>query len=385
MKRFLAGFACLAAACAGQGAAADVPTWPVAPAALALSSQAWNAGQAELGAIKAVVEDGDDVVVFGDHGATVFAGGAVSASDNSVTDWRSAARIPAADGSGYWAVGVANDGQLYRLRAGMALESISDRYGLLADSVLEVAPLEAPLVAFALDRSLVIADGQNVVRYDVAADRSVAGDAHRVAAVSTDGSLRMLDVTSHEQATLPVGDATASVFFQGKLLVQTPDALLLESETGELAPIHHASANLHGLAVSGERLWFLQGSELCTAEASKIECGGGDGIAATSEVFGSTSGDVWVLTAGALARFGVPAVGDEAVWRMGALSVYARVCSSCHAPGGPAGFDLSSYEQWQKNRDAIYTQVVVNKSMPPDRALADADRAAIAAWAMPAM
>jgi mono/diheme cytochrome c family protein len=374
--------ACMVSACAGQ--VGGDSGWPVAMTPLELKPMEWNVAQADLGKIAAVTEDGDDVVVFGDHGATLLAGGAAAASDDSVTSWQAAARIPAADGSGFWAVGVDSDGKLYRLRAETELEQISDRYGLLADAVHSVAPMGTPFVAFSLSDAVAIADGRNVTRYDMPADRALAGDAHRVAAVAKDGSLRVLDVDKHAQTTLPIAAAIGGVFFQGQLLVQTKDALYSD-KSGALTPVHQATADLHGLVVSGERVWFLQGKELCAAENAAIACAAADGVNETSSLFGSVSGDAWLLSDGALARYGVPAQGDEAVWRSGAFSVYARVCSSCHAPGGSSGVDLSSYPLWQKNRDMIYQQVVVLKSMPPDRALSDEDRATIASWAKPTM
>jgi hypothetical protein len=375
------GLAIWLSACAGQ-APSETPSWPVAPSALALSAQDWNAAHADLGSIAALAEDGDDLLLFGDHGATLIAGGAAAASDDSVTHWQAAGRIPAADGSGYWAVGVDADGKLYRLRAGTALENISDRYGLSDAAVLGVAALAGPYVAFGLQDSLAVADGTHVTRYDVPAGRDVSGDAHRVAAVAADGSLRTLDVDSHAQLTLAVDDALSSVFFQGQLLVQTPDALYSE-HAGELSVLLHASAKLHGLVVSGERVWLLQGDQLCAAEKAQIACGAADGVTQDSRLFGSASGDAWVLTNGKLARFGVPAQGDEAAWRAGPFSVYARVCSSCHAPGGSAGIDLSTYGAWQDRRDKVYQMVVVTKTMPPDRALSDADRTTIEAWSKP--
>jgi mono/diheme cytochrome c family protein len=375
------GVALWLTACAGQ-ATADTPSWPVAPTALALSARDWNATHADLGRIAAVAEDGDRVLVFSDHGATLLAGGAAAASDDSVTRWQAAGRIPAADGSGYWAIGVDADGKLYRLRAGNALEKISDRYGLLDDAVISVAAMGAPYVAFGLQDTLVVADGTHVTRYDVPAGRNVSGDAHRVAAVADDGSVRTLDADTHALNTLAVDAAVSSVFFQGQLLVQTPDALYGE-HAGQLSVLLHATAKLHGLVVSGERVWFLQGSQLCAAEKAQVACGAADGVTQDSRLFGSASGDAWVLSDGKLARFGVPAEGDEADWRAGPFSVYARVCSSCHAPGGSAGIDLSTYGAWRDRRDKVYQLVVVTQTMPPDRALSDADRMTIEAWSKP--
>ena len=381
----LAASACvLCSACTGE-VAGDGSAWPVAKAALELSEVDWNAARTELGSIAAIAEDGDRVIVFGEHGATLIAGGAAAGNDPSVTAWQSASRIAAADGSGSWPVGVAATGEVHRLRAGTSLESVSDRYGLLGDKVERIAALATPYAAFALQDELAIADGTHVTRYaaSVASARCLAGDAHRVAFAGPDGEVHVLDVDSRQLTTLPLAGAQSCAFLNGQLWVQTASALFVHVDDDMQAVFR--GSRLSGLAVSAERLWFAHGEQLCTAEpdANSIGCGSAKGFAGGSTLFGSASGDVWALRAGGATRYALPAQGDEAAWRTSAFSVYARVCSSCHAPGGSSGIDLSTYASWQGKRDKIVARVLDAKNMPPDRALSEQDRAGIAAWAKP--
>jgi mono/diheme cytochrome c family protein len=109
----------------------------------------------------------------------------------------------------------------------------------------------------------------------------------------------------------------------------------------------------------------------------------GLGAPAAGSLAPSTSGDAWILAGGALSRFTTPVSGDEAVWRMTVLPVYARVCSACHAPGGTAGISLATYQQWVAEKTKIYDRVIVKGDMPQGRTISDGDKAAVAAWAKP--
>ncbi|HEX4352513.1 MAG TPA: hypothetical protein VHZ95_06355, partial [Polyangiales bacterium] len=240
MKWFCCAALSFVGACTGHvGGKGSV--WSVEAQPLALSPSSWNATNADFGTIAAIAEDGDDVLVFSDHGATLLAGGAAAASDDSITNWQTAGRIPAADGSGYWAIGIDGDGKMYRLRAQTELEVISDRYGLLDDAVHSVAALASPYVAFSLGARVAIADGDEVTRYDLPSDRMISGDAHQLAAVAMDGSFRVLDIDKHQARTLPITAAIRGGFVSGELLVQTADALYIESGT-DLIAVHHAEA-----------------------------------------------------------------------------------------------------------------------------------------------
>jgi len=97
-------------------------------------------------------------------------------------------------------------------------------------------------------------------------------------------------------------------------------------------------------------------------------------------LFASATGDVWVVSQGALSRYGVPVSGDEANWRKSVLPVYARVCSQCHGPGGSSGIDLSMYASWAARRQDIYSRVFVAKTMPQNQVLTADDAAALQAW-----
>ncbi|HEX7665936.1 MAG TPA: cytochrome c, partial [Polyangiaceae bacterium] len=61
--------------------------------------------------------------------------------------------------------------------------------------------------------------------------------------------------------------------------------------------------------------------------------------------------------------------------------VFARACAACHLPNGVSGTDLSTADDWAKEKSAIHERVVVQRSMPPaGHAITDADREAIRAW-----
>jgi hypothetical protein len=378
----------LAAGACSAKVESDKGAWKVATQPLAVSEREWNAARTDLGRIASLSEDGENVIVFSDHGASVLAGGAVALNDPSVTTWHGAARIPAADGDGEWSVGIDAQGQLYRLRGGTTLENVSDRYGLAGEQVSAALGLGAPYVAFALGKKLAVADGTAVTRYDVPAAQSLAGDrrmdgSRQLAAVAADGAVRALDLPKHSLSALSIHDASAATYLDGELLIQTAEAVHVE-HGGSLQVRYRAKSTLHGLAHSAGRIWLADGKQLCAVDNGAIACSSGDPIASNSTLIASSSGDVWVLTDGALARYGVPTSGDEANWLAGPFTVYARVCSACHAPGGTAGIDLSTYSGWASRRMAIYLQVVMFRTMPPDRVLDEADRMTIAAWTMPA-
>jgi hypothetical protein len=122
---------------------------------------------AELGTITAVVESGDDVVVFGERGMQWLSGGAVFARDMRVMMWRDAASVPAGDGSaGRWVLAVDGSGHLWRVRDRMTLEDVTARYGLGDQMVRSVAVLDETRVVFGTDAGFAVADGMRVLRWN---------------------------------------------------------------------------------------------------------------------------------------------------------------------------------------------------------------------------
>ena len=354
---------------------------------LAAAEVQWTSPDGGLAALAAVAELGEQTYVFGEGGAQVFAGGVPLSSDATVTSWKSAAAIPAADGvglGGLWAVGLAADGKLWRVRGTGVLEAISDRYALGAAPVADLAPLGQGRTAFALGTELAIADGATVTRFD-AATQSVAGAGGRAAWLEGD-LVRRLDPGSGrvESWRLP-GARLVAVNSEGRLAVTTERALYLEAGTLNLNLAYTAVAPISALASAGARFWFSAGGRLGAVERGAIQRTAAAAVPADARLVGSPSGDVWALTSGTLRRFTSAGASDFAVWQQTVMPVFARVCSSCHLPSGTAGVDLASYQRWKEKKRLIYERVVEQRPspMPPQAsgvALSDADREAIRAW-----
>jgi hypothetical protein len=385
MKRVAALAAALAAISLGACAGGDAETeWPVAKEPLSIAEVAWNPSKFDVGRIEAVTEDDTDVIVFGTKGAAVFAGGAIAAVDNSVTAWRAASLLPAAEGAGLWPAGVDMSGRVHRVRARSTLEAISDRYGLAQDAAKSALALGESWAAFVLDASIAVADGRSVVRYDVEATNGASGGAKRVAAIGASGRVLVLDVAKETLTTFTVPGAIATAIdAQGGVYVATADAIYEQGGDGP-AVVHRAEgARLHGLVASGDRIWFGEGTKLGALAGRAVSLSQAEILANDATLLTSPSGAVWSLSNGALARFEVPATGDEGVWQATVRPIYAHTCSACHARHGTAGIDLSTYDAWVQRRARIYDRVVVRKDMPQGGTLPDADVGAVAAWAAP--
>jgi hypothetical protein len=344
----------------------------------------WNADGSDLGKIVAVTELEDVVVVYGDQGVTVLSGAAVTSNDRSITAWRAAATIAAADETGAWAVGVDAEGRILRLRARTSLEEITDRYGLDGANVAGVAAQGAERVAFAIDGGVALADGMTVTRFDEGPLTSLAGGAGRVAGVAPDGSVRVLDGATGASTRFPLTDAVAvAIDLNGKLVVATKHALYQEDAGGLKVIYSDDASSFHGLAASGKWTWVAADGELLGWDGTAVHHSSGLDLPRDGTLAPSSSGDVWLLSSGTLQRFTTPVGGDEDDWRTHVLPVYARVCSACHSPGGSSGIPLSVYQQWLDHRDQIYDRVIVKGDMPQGRTLSDADKTAIAAWSKP--
>jgi hypothetical protein len=169
------------------------------------------------------------------------------------------------------------------------------------------------------------------------------------------------------RATFPLPGAKSAVITAGKIAAAN-DHQLFEEEAGKLVLRYDAgSATIGGLAGSGARVWFLLGTELGTLEGGKIALSKGAALPAGAVLSASPTGDVWVASAGTLTRFSVggPVSPEEADWQKTIVPVFARTCGKCHAPGGTAQIDLSSYQAWSTRRDLIFKRVAVDRTMPP--------------------
>ncbi|HEY8088444.1 MAG TPA: cytochrome c [Polyangiaceae bacterium] len=350
---------------------------------LAVKSVAWNPTSADLGPVTAVADAGKVVAVFGSSGATVLSAGAVVARDTSVKDWVGAQAIHGADGSARWIVGVDGRGHLHYLRGLSSLDDVTARYGLDGRPVRGVAMLDAKRVGFLLDGEIAVADGGRLTRFAVPPLAGLAGGAGSGAGVGADTVLSF-DAAMNAR-TFPLRGVTAvTVGRDGRLYATTRRALYAATEHGDLALVFDAGADtLHGLAASGDHVWFADGPELGTLDGDHVAETAGLRLAPDAGLAPSGSGDVWVLTRGALERYGRadPEAALGARWSSTLAPIFARACSSCHLPGGVSGTDLSSAEAWHSERAAIHDRVVKTRSMPPEgHPLSEADRGAIQAW-----
>jgi hypothetical protein len=287
-------------------------------------------------------------------------------------------------------VGVDGDGRVHRLFGKSSLEPVSDRFGLGADHVIAVAALGGNAAGFRLQDEIAVADGASVTRYATGPLASFAGGGGR-AALGGD-PLRVFDVTAKRVSSFAVPDASSAegpgraafvtVTSAGRLFVATPDTIWAEDDRGDLAlRFEAAGLTIHGLAASGDRVWFADGPELGCVEGSRVLETTGARVSPAAQLTGSPSGDVWTLTGGTLARYAVAGASAAPPWDEVVAPVFRRACESCHKVGGEAGVALGTREAWEKRRDRIRRRVLVDRDMPPPgRPLADADREAIQTW-----
>jgi hypothetical protein len=312
----------------------------------------WSAS--EGGAAAAVVDLADELVVFGDRGAAVFQGGAVVSGDPSVVQWEGAAALPAADGPGTWAVGIASDGQLWRVTRAGKLEAISDRFGLAREKVLGAAAAGGRSAGFALESGLAVSDGSTVRRYDVHPPR-LAGGAGALAWAEGD-EVRRLEVATGALTRWRLPGARAVALAQdGRLAVLTEHELWAGPPNGELTLAYRTPALL-GAAVACEGwFWFLEGGALGLLA--------GDSVARTASPLGAagaalapaSGGGVWILSGGAAQKWSEGG-GEVAAWQRSVQPAYARLCASCHQAGG-ALLPLASAPAWRGEADAIRARV----------------------------
>jgi mono/diheme cytochrome c family protein len=334
--------------------------------------------------LRAVVDTGPRVALFGTSGMVLFAGGAPVLTDPRV-DWKDGAVVRGPEGSPV-IVGIDSAGRVFALRALSRFEDVSARYALDGLRVRSAVALDAARVGFLSDEAMTVVDSHRSRRFPAAGALppfSFVGGGGCGAVVTADG-LRLFDASSlevHRYAL--VGITAAALGDDGRLYVLTPRALYEERPAGDLAIVFDAQANvLHGLVASGKRIWFGDGERLGVidddhvAEADAV-------IAPDAKLAASPSGDVWVIGRDGARRFSAGAGGGEAdVWSATLAPIFARACASCHRPGGLSGTDLSSADAWQAERSAIEERVVVQRQMPPEgHAISDADREAIRSWA----
>ncbi|HND09662.1 MAG TPA: cytochrome c [Pseudomonadota bacterium] len=363
---------------------------------LAVHSVSWNAKNVATGKISAVAELNEDTVVFSDQGALVFTAGLLLNTDATSKSWNAASVIPAGDLAGQWLVGVDGKGHLRRLRDRAVLEDVSDRYGLRSDVISDLAAADvATATVFALENELAVADGKNVVRYPVKL-RNLQGGGGRVVGIS-DGTAIAFEPSSGKLKRFGLPQAAVAMVIDtaGRVVIATKDTLYREQsrELGSALDVLYVSADapLLGLALASGEVWVQVGDALALLASDEIQKSPPLALPADAKLFGSPTGDVWVLSSGMLRRFGEDSGGgaDEEVWRQTVQPVFTRLCALCHMPGGSANLDLSTYKSWDIRRAAIKQRVIDGKPtpMPPKGAGTPTqdELMAISAWLQPKM
>ena len=357
------------------------------PGALSVSKVAWNATDGGVGNVQAVTELAENVYVFSDQGAEVFAAGTPLSSDSTITAWKSATTIPAADGNGSWPVGLDAQGKLWHVRSSGALEPVSGRYGFENESIIDVAALGGAFTAFALPGGLAVSDGQTVTRYDGAA-QGVAGGQGRAAWLQGDAVRRFDPAHGVLEKWTLAGAKLLAMNPDGRIAAATQTQLFYESGTLDLNLVYTAApgATITALAAAGPRFWFVAGGRLGVLERGQVQRTADASTPADAKLYGSPSGDAWLLQGGELHRMASAGNGDFALWQQTVLPIFSRVCASCHLPSGTAGVDLASYEKWKAKRALIQARVIEQKPspMPPSGSgvtLSADDLNAIKTWA----
>lgn len=350
--------------------------------ALALEKVTWSNAPPNVGRVRAVADTGNVVTVLGEHGASVFIAGALAVSDAKKSDWLSASVVPGADGSARWIVGFDAGGRIQYLHNQSVFEEVSARYGLERDAVRGGVWIGGGLSAFLVDGQLALSDGHAVTRYATPHLAELSGASGVVVGVSTDAveSLRVADRTLTE-FPLP-GVEHAVVTQDGRLFASTPRALYAADSSGQLSLLYVADHDtIHGLVASGDRVWFVDAGELGVVVGDYVKETTGLALPSDASLGKSSTGDVWVLSGGGVARYRPRAVSADTQWGAEVAPVFARACSRCHLPDGISGTDLSTVSSWEAHRALIKDRVLDQKTMPPrGNSLSDADRAALAAW-----
>ena len=355
----------------------EIPAPPIV-----VGSIPWNASGADVGTVAALAEQGDTLFLYGSRGMQVIEGGVVAATDARVTAWRTAAVIPAGDGTaGDWVVGVDAMGRVWRLRNRDSLEEVTGRYALMMRDAQTVARLSMNRVAFGLRAGLAVADGTQVRVWMDPSFVNLVGAGSRVAAPTAAG-VRVFDLDATRFVDFALAGVTGVAFdAMGKLVVTTADALYTENDRGELVFRRRSAAPLRGLVQSGARTWLVAGASLALWDGADIRPSTDVRVAAGARLIPSAGGDVWALNAGALSRYSIVESPDLQLWIETVRPVFARRCTPCHLPGETGNRDLTTYAAWVAGRADVRSRVLTVMDMPPPPGmLTAAERAAIARW-----
>lgn len=346
MKRYL-----VLAACAHP---APPPVQPLADeAALAIAN------------VQQVVELGDATYAFAPHQIAIVRGNAIVANVTApVAAWSAATTIPALDGEGRWVVASDDHGAIYRVRATGELESIASELGVSRGRVVGAATS----FAIAGDDIALSTDGVHLSRYKVSGELAIAPGK---LAVADPMGVEVWDLAKHQRIRWPIAHATPA-FLGDKLVLVTLEAVYVD---GDRLPASHPM-----VAIAGSKLWVASGGTLYTFDGAALVRTTA-ALPAGVRIFAGHDGGVWIADAHGISAHTQSTRVDDPQWRASIEPVFQRVCAHCHLPGGSADLDLSTLKAWQDERPELIRRVLVTRTMPPAGTdLADADRAALAAW-----
>jgi mono/diheme cytochrome c family protein len=331
----------------------------------------------------AAADDGTRRLLLTGQAAWIFRGAAFERTAGS-RPWKKAAFIPAADGRGTWCVGLDDGGRLWRVRPGADLEEISDRYALSRERLRDVAAAGGRLVAFLGEQTVAVADGRRVIQYPAAGARSLSGGGRRLAVLYPD-HLDILELGGLAGDARPsrrrydLAALAAAVDGRGVVYAATSGGVY-RADGASLKLVHAAGARIRWLTAAGPRVWFADGDTLMALDDAVAGAQGAPPIPLAPIAAGD--GSLWLVERGRVTHL-VPSQASPAEERWTALvsPVFDRACAGCHRPDGKSGVDLSTAAAWLGARDELRERVLVRRTMPPaGKALAEDDRAAIAAW-----
>jgi hypothetical protein len=255
-----------------------------------------------------------------------------------------------------------------------ATESVAARYGLESKKVTGVVSIDAAQFAFLYQDGFAIVSKGEATLYAQAGVVSIAGGGGKFGYLTKDVA-RLLDTKTSLLVAFPVGDAKgAALDSKGRFIVTTPSTIYRETE-GALVPLLEAQAVLGAPKASGGKVWIASGTELLLLEGDRVLKTSGLAIDATTAIYPSASGDVWLSRPSGVARLRHGASGNalEQRWQADVQPIYGRVCSACHGPTGSAKIDLSSYNSWVSRKAALSERIVVKGDMPPPGVTLSAD------------
>lgn len=351
--------------------------------------------------ILAVADDGTRGLALTNQAAIVFRGGRVERI-GAARPFTKAVFLPAPDGPGTWAVALDAEGQLWRVRPGLAIEPVSALFGLGADRVLDVvgAGRHALVARLADGVALVSAKTEDagtgapfVARYPAPALVTLAASSTMLAlayedhvetvelAIGHDGprtlARRSFDLAGVLAVAIPRGEkaSDAPVFATRRAVYR------LRSGTSELTLVARADAKLNWLTAAGDGYWAADGETLRHFDAAFTP----DVARATSHddiLAAAGDGTLLVGNATGLIRLRPAPLSVVADWEPHLRPIFDRACADCHREDGKAGVDLSTGPAWLAARDEIVERTLRRHTMPPgNRRLSEDDRTTLEAWA----